>query len=130
MQEVELVRRGYEAVARGGFRAVLDLLDPNIEVRTAEQLPEAGTYRGHEQVARLMETLTEPFEEWTLEPEEFIPAGENVVVPLHNRGQGRESGIEVDAHIVHVWTIRNDRAVKLHVYVDRAEALKAVGLQA
>ena len=67
---------------------------------------------------------------WTLEPEEFIPAGENVVVPLHIRGQGRESGIEVDAHIVHVWTIRNDRAVKLHVYVDRAEALKAVGLQA
>jgi len=34
----------------------------------------------------------------------------------------------IDNHIAWVWTFRGDKAVRLVVYEEQAEALKAVGL--
>jgi hypothetical protein len=36
--------------------------------------------------------------------------------------------VETDARIAHVWTFRDEKAVRMHVFDERAEALEAVGL--
>jgi hypothetical protein len=46
-ENVELVRRGYEALARGDFDALFQVLDPDVEMRDAANFPEAGAYIGH-----------------------------------------------------------------------------------
>jgi ketosteroid isomerase-like protein len=45
-ENVDLVRRGYEALARGDFDALFQVLDPDVEIRDAANFPEAGVYRG------------------------------------------------------------------------------------
>jgi ketosteroid isomerase-like protein len=52
-----------------------------------------------------------------------------VVVLVHARGRGRGSGVDIDNHIAWVWTFRGDKAVRLVVYEEQAEALEAAGLR-
>jgi ketosteroid isomerase-like protein len=58
----------------------------------------------------------------------FIPHGERVVVPMTARMTGR-GGIKVEANIASMVTLRDGRVVRWTMYQDRAEALKAVGLE-
>ena len=63
-----------------------------------------------------------------MEPEEIIEAGDRVVVPLRLGGRARFTGIPIEFSLVHVATFRNGKALRVDVYADKAEALKAVGL--
>ena len=58
----------------------------------------------------------------------MISHGENVVVIDRSRLRGRD-GIEVEAHNVYVATVRDGLIASWTMYRDRAEALKAVGLE-
>jgi ketosteroid isomerase-like protein len=71
------------------------------------------------------------FEIWDdhhVDAEEFIEAGECVVVPIRLRGRGKASRVEVAARFVQVWGFRDSKIAQLRVYVDQAEALEAAGL--
>lgn len=63
-----------------------------------------------------------------VEPLEYIAHGDAVVVPHELRAWGR-SGVEVEARSVVVFTIRDGRIIEMRLYRQRAEALKAVGLE-
>ena len=58
-------------------------------------------------------------------PEEFLDAGDQVVVVFRFRGTGRESGVPVDERLAHLWTIRDGRGVRMTVHSGRDEALSA-----
>ena len=45
------------------------------------------------------------------------------------RGRGKKSGVEAETEFAHVWTMRDGKAVRIAAYFDRAEALKAVGME-
>jgi ketosteroid isomerase-like protein len=61
-------------------------------------------------------------------PEELLDAGERVVVVFRFRGRGRGSGVPIDERLAHVWTIRNEQAVRMEVYSGREEAVRMAGL--
>jgi ketosteroid isomerase-like protein len=127
-ENVELARRGYEAFGRGDLDAVFELFDPEIEAHDPPEMPDAATHRGHEAVRRDWEQTYELFEDFSIEVEETLDCGEDVVVFLRYRGRGSESGAEVEASITHVWTVRDGKAIRLRQFLDRATALEAVGL--
>jgi ketosteroid isomerase-like protein len=60
--------------------------------------------------------------------EEFIDAGDQVVVVAHHQGRGRESGVEVDARYFEVYTLRNGKVLRIDEYEHREQALKAAGM--
>jgi ketosteroid isomerase-like protein len=126
-ENIEIARRGYEAYNRDGPYAILDHLDPQIEWGTPEQ-GVAGTYHGHEGVRRFLDEFFELFESAEIEPEEFIEAGDQLLVPFKFTAKAKGSGLRLEEHWVHVWTIRGDKAVRLEQYTDRAKALEAAGL--
>jgi ketosteroid isomerase-like protein len=127
-ENVDVVRRIYEADERGDTAAALDLLDPEIEVQYRGQLiDKAATYHGHAGVRQLMESIRENFDEFHVEVEECIDHDEHVVVALHQRATGKASGAPVDIRIGQVWTLRNGRAVRWRIYRSKDEALAAVG---
>jgi ketosteroid isomerase-like protein len=70
------------------------------------------------------------FEELRYEPEECIDAGARLIVMVRVSGRGRGSGAAFEQRQAHVWSIRDDRAVRLDFYLDRAEAERAAGLRA
>jgi uncharacterized protein len=126
-EQAEQLRRGYELLSRDGVKGIADLLDPDFEVQTAPELPEAGTYKGEEAFETLIGTLSDPFEEIQLHPERFIELRQNLlIVPLHILGRGKSSGLPLDLHVVHVWTMRNRRALQLRVFTSFAAALEAL----
>lgn len=87
-----------------------------------------GTYHGHDGVRRFLDEFFELFEEARIEPEEFLETGDRVVVPFLFTARTRGTGIELTERWVHVWTIRDGKAVRLDQYTDPERALKATGL--
>jgi ketosteroid isomerase-like protein len=60
--------------------------------------------------------------------EEALDGGDLVVATVLSRGRGRGSGIEIDARFHRVYTLRDDRIVRMDEFAQRAEALEAAGL--
>jgi uncharacterized protein len=126
-ENVELARRGYDAFNRGDMEVAFELFDPEIEWSEGTDVPEPQVYHGHDGVRRQQERFREAWESFSIEPEEFIEMGEQLVVIAKLVGRGKGSGVEVEARGAHVWTVRDGKAVRLEMYGDPAKALEAVG---
>jgi ketosteroid isomerase-like protein len=120
MPAVELVRRSYDAFARGDLDAVLADLADDVEWQQAQGLPHGGTYRGRDAVRRaIFEPLdAEWWEEFSAEPAEFLDAGDEIVVLGRYRGRAKGTGKRLDVPFVHVWTVRGDEAVRFRQFLD------------
>jgi ketosteroid isomerase-like protein len=80
----------------------------------------------------LLDALGRYFSGWTnYQPaaREFIDAGENVVVVLHEEASIGDSGVSVERDLFLVWTIRDGLVVKYRSFETREEALEAAGLR-
>src|SRR5919204_3147491 len=127
-ENAELARKGYEAFARRDFDAALEMMDPDIEAHNPPEVPEAAIHHGREAVRRDWEQTIELFDDFLIEVEQYLDAGDELVVYLRYRARARGSGAEVDAPMAHVWTFREGKAIRLRQYLDRAQALEAAGL--
>jgi ketosteroid isomerase-like protein len=125
-ENVEVVRRWYEAVSRGDLDALMESVSSDAEF-VNENI--GGTYRGREQIRKMFEEIWEVVEDYRVEPEELlIEHGDQVVVSLRVSGRFRHTGISEDegmqAEMAHVLTIRNGKIVRNHVCRDKARALE------
>ena|ERR1700726_4482186 len=125
-ENVEVIRALYEGWLNGEMG--LERLDPEISMVESTTLPGAVTAYGFGAVKRYMESFAKHWDEIRFEPEEFIDAGDAVVVVARLVGTGKLSGVQVTRSWAYVWTVRNGRALKMVGYADRAEALNAVGM--
>ena len=122
MGNVELVKRSYEAFARDDMDGVLGDMDPDIEWHQAQGLPHGGFYKGLDEVRRnIFDPLDEEWwDEFTATPDEFLDAGDEVVVIGRYRGTAKQTGKALDVPFVHVWTIAGDKAVRFRQFLDTA----------
>jgi ketosteroid isomerase-like protein len=120
---VEALQRGYDALNRGELSDVLELLDPDIECHEPEPSPEAGTHVGRESFERFLGSWIASFEEFRVEPEQVVERGDEVIAVVRQSGRGRAGGVEIDARLAHVWTIKDGRAVSWEALADPDEAL-------
>jgi uncharacterized protein len=129
-ENVEVVRRGYELVARGDMKQLAayyrEYLHPEYEYRS-DLAGEA--FRGLAGALAFAAELHETFEGYTLEIEEIIDAGEQVLVVSRQSGRGAESGLPLQWPINVVWTFDGGKVVRGRALSSRAEALEAVGLR-
>jgi ketosteroid isomerase-like protein len=128
-QNIDTVRAILEAFNEGDMPGFLELCDPGIEWDVTRRLIDPATHYGHEGVEEFFEQQREAWEEAPrMEVEDLIATGDQVVACVRVHGRGKHSGIAVDARIAQVWTIRNEKAIRMEYYGDRAQALNAVGL--
>jgi ketosteroid isomerase-like protein len=107
-----------------------DLLAPDFEIDMSRQVFNPAVYRGIDGLARLNDEIRDVWEEFRVVPEQFIDAGDRVVVMEKVRGRGRSSGVEVETQThATIWTLRDGRVTRVQVAVDPNEALKAVRLE-
>ena len=125
---VEVVRRGFEAINRGDPEGVVREMHPDIEWYPTDDFAEAGPFRGHAGVRQLMELMLGTFDSFSIEPDELIDGGGKVIAPIHQTGRGKSSGIEIDVRYVLVFTMRSGKAIRVDSYYDRDQALAAAGL--
>ncbi len=92
-ENLEIVRRFYEAWARDEFPGPAELMDAEIEYVNPPEAVEPGTRRGRAAFSAAVEHVFDGWESWQMEPEEFRAAGDQVVVVLRYRARGaREWG--------------------------------------
>jgi ketosteroid isomerase-like protein len=127
-ENVEIVRRGYESLARGDLEETVRFWAQEIEWHTNSGVPFEGIYRGVDEVRRAIEDWVGMFDEFTTVVEEMIDTGEQVIVCHRMRGKGKESGVVVDYLLVQVITLRGGKQVRIDDYPTRAEAVEAAGL--
>jgi|SRR5688572_5516440 len=126
-EDVERLRGAYDAFNQGGVEAIFERLSPGFQVRDRESSPDRGETRyGREGIKQLFDSYMEAFDALRLEPEEFIDAGDHVVVSLNQRIRGKGSGAEVTGHIAHVWTMQGGQVHRLRIFGDKHKALDAL----
>ncbi len=129
-ETVEIVRRTVEAILQGEWDQAGQLLDPDAEGHgTVGGLSEGTVLRGVTQFRQSFEQEdAEAWDERRLDAEEFIDAGDRVVVLVREFRRGKGSGIELEVDTAIVFEVRDGRVVRIQGYMDRDEALEAVGL--
>jgi ketosteroid isomerase-like protein len=127
---LELLRRGYDALNRRDLEGAMRDAHPDIEIFTSGAFLDAGTvYRGLEGLGEFLAMLDDAFErlEYELEEAHEVDA-DRVLALIHVRGRGKGSGVEVDIRAGHLWTLRDEKALRMQAFATREEALAAVGL--
>ena len=94
-QNVAVVRAAYDAWNRGDLESVLDSLHPDVEW---EENPDVypgldPVYRGHTGFLKRQRDAFDAWEWFKVEDQEFIDAGDDVVVFLRAKAKGRHSGL-------------------------------------
>ena len=123
---VQLVRRGFQALREGDVEALIPLIHPEFEATTPPGLAaEPDTYRGPEGIRRYFESFYEAMDRVRFEADDFIPVGERVVVPLTLRARGRTTGIGTAQKVVQIWDIKDEKAYRVEVYATLEDAMAA-----
>jgi ketosteroid isomerase-like protein len=136
-ENVEIVRRLYEewwaGLKRDDPGAVFD---SEAVAHDAEFTVEGGmldgrsVWRGREEYVEWFRSWTGEFEDWSLEVERLIAAGQDRVVALTcQSGTGRTSGVPVEFKVGAIWEFGDGRVVRSRSYLTHADALEAAGLR-
>jgi ketosteroid isomerase-like protein len=129
-KNVEIVRAAFESFLGGDQEKTAQLVDPDVEFHgTVGGLQEGQIAHGQSEIDQTFESEDlEAWDERRLEAEEFIDAGDNVVVLLHEYRRGKGSGVELETETAVVVAVREGRVIRIQGYMDRETALEAVGL--
>ena len=127
-ENVELVRTVFGGWARGDFRAASDLFAADFEWKQSPDAVEPGSHRGAS-IGTALRQLFGVYENYRIEAEEYIDAGDRIVVVGRARGTARGSGMELDQSVFFLWTARNGKLASIEAFRDRGEALETVGLR-
>jgi uncharacterized protein len=126
-ENVEIVRRRYDALRQGDVEGFFELTDRDVEWWDRADDPWAAVHRGRDACMKHLAEITEDAE-LLVEPLEFIDADDLVVVPVRLVGRGRSSGVPFDEQEVHMFRLRDGKVTEVREYRERDEALKAIGL--
>jgi ketosteroid isomerase-like protein len=125
---VELVRRGMESV--DAFWAMLDEYVVWDLRGWHDTLDLDRVYVGRDAVIRASRGYWGTWEDYRMDIEEVLDAGQSVVAILREQGRGKTSGAPVARYHPQLWTFRADRIIRWESFRTRAQALEAAGLSA
>jgi ketosteroid isomerase-like protein len=92
-------------------------------------LPNGKTYIGVHGFRDMWLEWLSPWRTYRVETEDVIDIGDRVLVLVHAFGRLEGSQGEVENTSASLWTVREGKIARVEFYVDRAEALKAAGLE-
>jgi ketosteroid isomerase-like protein len=96
-ENVEIVRRSFEAIGRWDIDGLLELYDPHVQfLPLTGTRVESGGYRGHAGVRAYFEEVANVWDELHPYGDDFRTVGDNVVVLGGCMVRGRGSGAEAD----------------------------------
>jgi ketosteroid isomerase-like protein len=127
--EVDFVREGYEALARGDMETFTTLsrehLGPDFEFH---HVWDGRVLRGFEGTMQWISDTRETWDDYSQEVEEIIELGDEVVVVLRISARGGGSGVPVAQELAVLWRFEGGKATEARSFTSREEALEAAGV--
>ena len=125
-ENVDIIRRAYEAYAQGDLVAMVEDVDPKVITYTSV---DGATYHGPDGLIQAVAVWVEGFDNWTMTPEEFIDANDHqVIVRVHQSAVGAQSGVPIVADFWFVHTLSAGKTTRIDMLASEADALEAAGL--
>ena len=118
-ESLDLVHEAFEAFREGGLEATLGYADPDIECRRVPPLPDPQTYHGIDGVRQMYADWTADFEEFEMEPLEYVERGNQVFVEMLQRGTGRASGVTVEGRYWLAFTVEGGKITRQDAHLTR-----------
>jgi len=129
-QNVVLIRRAYDAYARGDLATMLEVVDPDLEwtyLDPSLEDPQPQVCHGrHELESALNRQAGRGLR---AQLEEVVGHGDRVMVVVRTPGVDAYRVRQTDDRNYDVFTVRDGRIVALRACRDRQEALRLTGIQ-
>jgi ketosteroid isomerase-like protein len=129
-ENVDVVRRlmGLVSEANAGVTPpeLFELFAPDVRIDMSRRVLNPDVYEGHEGVRRLVREVRQVWDDFRIDPERLVDAGDRVVVVELRRGRGKGSGVEVEQRSCVIWTLRDGQVIAAETDLDLEEALATV----
>ncbi|WP_214511939.1 nuclear transport factor 2 family protein [Pseudomonas brassicacearum] len=124
-EHVQTVKHFFAAMGRGDKPGLLALSAADIEwIIPGEGWPLAGTYRGHQGVADLLQKACEMETSFPQSPE-FVAQGDRVLVVGFARGRVKATNRTFEDYFVFAMTVRHGEVTSIREYIDTQALARA-----
>lgn len=127
---LDLIRAIYAAFAAGDVAGVVSRMAPDMVWNEAENFPYAdgNPYCGPDAIlSGVFARLGAEWDGFAAVPDEFLDAGETIVVLGRYGGACKATGRTLDAQFAHVWRVRDGQAAAFQQYTDTLQAALVTG---
>jgi len=125
VENVEVVRAAYEAFRSGDLQGVGGYFAEDVVWEAPDSLPTGGVFRGRDAVLGNFAELPKYWNEFSVNPDEYIDAGDHVVVrgvqSLTGPGGSR------DSRYLHLFTLSDGKVVRGEFIADTVKGKEALG---
>ena len=126
---VEVVRRVVAALNAHDLEGYLACCTEDVQLHTPVAAF-SGAYEGREGIERFFTDIEDAAPDFHVDPQDFKTVGSDQVLAfIQIRSTGRASGIPMPMAATNVYDLIDGKISRLRVFLDHAEALKAVGLE-
>lgn len=127
MDNVELLKQGYQKFAEGKVEEVLAMYHPEIEWDECTGFPYVsgdGIYIGPAAVVQgVFMKIPEYMENFQVEIRDIFGSGDKVVMQGYYTGIWKETGKPFKANAAHIWTVKDGLVTHFFQTVDTAEII-------
>jgi ketosteroid isomerase-like protein len=128
-ENARLVERAIAAINARDIEAYRACCTENIKLETP-MAAVGGVYEGIEGIRRFLTDIEDAVPDWRMELDGVEEVdSKRVIAFLRNRSTGRGSGIRMAWPQTNVYDLVDGKISHIRIFVDREEALKAVGLE-
>jgi len=130
-QNVQTIRRSYEAFGRGDIPAVLAMLDEGVEWNMAEHHTfwPGGSFIGPQEVVEgVFMQIMQTFDGFTVSVDRVVGCGDTVLAQLRYRGVTRATGEALDAQAAHIFDFSDGKVVRYQQYTDTRQFADVTGV--
>ncbi len=128
-ENLDFVLGAYARFNAGERTPELWFWHPDAEYQAAREDPDSSTHQGIEAIRKQFARWIEAYPDLRVEPLETKANEDRVFLWVRFVGHGAASGAPLEMELAHVYTLRDGKATRCVEYMDRAEALEAVGLR-
>jgi len=125
MGNAEAAKNAYESFSQGDLETLKEGFAEDAEWQTSDELPLGGVTRGRDAIMENFAQIPNYWSSFSVEPSEFIDAGDKVIVRGTQRATGKGGSFE--APFLHLMEYRDGKVVRGEFHADSAKALKALG---
>jgi ketosteroid isomerase-like protein len=125
MSNVDNAKAAYDAFTSDDMERLREMFAEDSEWVSSDEVPNGGTVTGRDAIFEYFATLPETWDEFSVEPEQFIDGGDDVVIAGTQRGSG--DGGHFEARYLHLMHFEDGKVKRGEFITDSAKAVKALG---
>ncbi len=125
---IDQTRERYEAFNQGDIEgATQDWADDFVwQGSNSTDLPGGGEHTGKDEALQVLQQAVGAWDEFDLQPDEFLEEGDTVVVLAHSHVE--KDGNSAKLPVVHIWRWQGDEIKRLQILTDTHWAAQLLGV--